>query len=396
MSEFHALELLDGKRVSVASLPGEDPSEATRRWFEHASLPYERWAAAALGPLEELFAELVAEGRLPIAPYRAVPRSLIGGEELLTPGAQPEERFDPPRLLRMALHQQPLDEAWLSLLLTRPLPRADWARLAERVGAVLAATEPIARASEEPGRAEAVPPTADKTEPGVLGRLGLRQRGQPRLALEVQVTPQRLPLDELAEVKLQLHFRNEGDEPAELYPGLAQPEARSGWGGPRWTVAVEAAGFPQERVRLVELRTWYGPPGMPPAASFFAPFSREVKPGATLTHELTACWIPRARLPAESVHPAVLDPEEMDGLGGWPHLGRSAILVLGQTREAMQAAMAKSQDFLRGNVVLFLPPRGLFQVTLGYRHEPWMGFAPRQSWGLTARPCELLIDTPSP
>ncbi len=67
--------------------------------------------------------------------------------------------------------------------------------------------------------------------------------------------------------------------------------------------------------------------------------------------------------------------------------------MLGQSREAMRTAMAKGHDFLRGNVVLFLPPRGLLQLTLGYRHQPWMGFAPRQTWKLTARPCELLIDT---
>jgi hypothetical protein len=54
--------------------------------------------------------------------------------------------------------------------------------------------------------------------------------------------------------------------------------------------------------------------------------------------------------------------------------------------------MAKTQDFLRGNVVLFLPTRGLLQVVLGYRQEPWGDFVPGQSRALTASPCELNIE----
>jgi hypothetical protein len=99
----------------------------------------------------------------------------------------------------------------------------------------------------------------------------------------------------------------------------------------------------------------------------------------------------RRRLPEESVRPEVIDPDGMDGVAGWPHLGRSSVLVLGQTRAAVQAAMDKGHGFLRGQIVLFLPPRGLLQVTLGYSQQSWVSFAPRQTWRLVAPPFELIV-----
>ncbi|KFE67774.1 hypothetical protein [Hyalangium minutum] len=397
MSEFYVLELQSGVRVNVATLPGEDPSRTIRDYFASANRPYERWVNASLGPLDELFSELSAEGRLPLAPFQAAQPSVTGGDELILPEAQParptharEAPFTPPRRLQLPLHQDPLEHGLLTLALTNPISRADLDGLAERVRTLLDATRTAAHIQEERPRVPATLPVEERPPSSLLARLSLARRVPPRLALEALVTPQRLPADALADVKLELHFRNEGGAPAELYPALAQLQDRSGWGGPTWTLAVTAAGFPPERLKLVELRTGYGPPGIPPTSQAFTPFLRQVPPGAVEVHTLTACWIPQALLPADSVRPDVIDPEGMNGIGTWPHLGRSSVLVLGQSRAALQSAMERTRDFLRGQRVLFLPPRALLQLTLGYHQQPWASFKPQQSWSLLAPPLDLL------
>lgn len=227
------------------------------------------------------------------------------------------------------------------------------------------------------------------------------------VSLRVSAAPDRLPLDRICDIDLQLTLCNEGTEKVEIYPKAAKLDAvaSSAGIGISWTLAL----IPQtsnDPVPLLELRHWYGPPGNPPAPSYAKSLATTLAPGEQHVHRQLACWIPNARLAPEHLSPAVLDPQGMDNIAtrSWTPpagyklppplqdhfpLAQASVLVLGANAAALESAMREEADFLRGHVVAFVPAAGTYHLHVGYAQSSWMGLG--KTFQVRAAPVRLDI-----
>jgi hypothetical protein len=195
------------------------------------------------------------------------------------------------------------------------------------------------------------------------------------LAMTAAFEPDRLPPDELVDVRLIVTFTNPGPEAVTLYAGAAMFSVQGGWGSPTWDLRTEAA--PAQT--LLELRTWYGPPGDPPTQDYYVRHRKWLAAGESHTAIERGCFIPARRLSAEHLSPQSLDPDQMDGFMAPPP--GTSVLAFGIDRDWALTEMKKRADFLRPGLLLFLPP-GDMPFRLRYRQRPWTGFEP-----------ETIIDT---
>ncbi|KFA86735.1 hypothetical protein [Archangium violaceum] len=67
-SEYYGLFIGSGINVAYAIPPGDDGT-AIGRYFREKSAPYERWLERARPALDEFFARLAAEQRIPLVPF---------------------------------------------------------------------------------------------------------------------------------------------------------------------------------------------------------------------------------------------------------------------------------------------------------------------------------------
>ena len=138
-TEWFVLELRRGVRVNVAVLEGSGPEE----YFAAANQPYERWAAASVGPLDELLRELRTQGGLPLVPIALADESGAGA-----------------RRVHLEIDGFFLEEVSLTLALQRPLEAREQESLISGVRHILTAIDPIARRRESPGTNPPVLPSS--------------------------------------------------------------------------------------------------------------------------------------------------------------------------------------------------------------------------------------------
>lgn len=181
------------------------------------------------------------------------------------------------------------------------------------------------------------------------------------LELTAELDPARLP-QAPCDVRLRLVLRNAGSAPISLATDMAKLAAVASYAGVGITWGLDIAG-----VKIRELRSWYGPPGNPPAPSAITKAARTLAPGASETVEMPAAWIPNRVL--EPRHLANLDPQGMDNLGD---VSGASVLVL-----FPRGLDRKADDFLRGHVVAFFPGPGTYELRASYAQAPWMGVGER-------------------
>jgi len=177
------------------------------------------------------------------------------------------------------------------------------------------------------------------------------------LELTAELLPARLPATR-CDVTLRLVLHNASSAPISLATDVAKLAAVASYAGVGITWGIDIAG-----VKLRELRSWYGPPGNPPAPSVITQASRTLAPGASKTVEMQAAWLPNSVL--EPRHLANLDPQGMDGLGD---VSGASVLVFFPRGLDLEA-----DDFLRGHVVAFFPGSGSYELRASYTQAPWMG-----------------------
>ena len=193
------------------------------------------------------------------------------------------------------------------------------------------------------------------------------------LSLSAELTPARLPATP-CDVQLRLVLRNTGKTPLSLAPDMAKLDAVASYAGAGITWSLEIPG-----VRIRELRTWYGPPGNPPAPSAIAKLARPLKAGAEKAVEIPVAWFPNSAL--EPRHLANLDPQGMDNLGD---VSGASVLVF-HARKLDR----KADDFLRGHVVAFFPGPGNYELRASYAQGTWFGVGERHR--ATAEPIRITV-----
>jgi hypothetical protein len=204
------------------------------------------------------------------------------------------------------------------------------------------------------------------------------------ISLHARITPDELPADTAVDVVIQLALRNDGTRPASASPSLAKLSAIASYAGIGIVWSIGFIGDDASQVPLQELRTWYGPPGNPPAPGLAVKQAVTLAPGAEHVTALGAAWIPNALLEPRHLDAATLDPQGMDGIAGPARfegqppplservpLARASVLVFGMTSAQLATAKPKA-DFLRGHVVAFFTRAGAYQLSVGYLQTSWM------------------------
>jgi hypothetical protein len=116
------------------------------------------------------------------------------------------------------------------------------------------------------------------------------------LMMTLAIAPATFPADAMRDVAFKLTFRNGGGAPALIYPGAAKLCAHVSTAGTGicWQIRFDSKSGAAADVR--EIRSWYGPPGEPPAATAIKKQTEvRLAPGKEKTAELRACWIPNSR-----------------------------------------------------------------------------------------------------
>ena len=193
-----------------------------------------------------------------------------------------------------------------------------------------------------------------------------------RLSVTANVTPAR---DGIDDVELVLTLDHDGCEPVVVYLDSAG-WARSGWMGP--LIAIEG---------MREIRSWLGPPGQPPIASYFEQSARALAPGKRIARRFAACLFAQGALEPRHLAPATLDPEGMDGLAGID-LTRNALLVVGSTSEELLRDKNGREDFLRPGLLVPLAPVGPWELRASYAQASNGFYQPKTALRLT---CEAAL-----
>jgi hypothetical protein len=222
------------------------------------------------------------------------------------------------------------------------------------------------------------------------GGAGSGGDGLPALDLEVQPSVASLPTGAPSELVLRARIVNTGTERAILYTAVARPDTSAGWTGPTWGLEVDAVAGGPDLVRRLELRTWYGPPGQPPGASWFETGRAALLPRKSSAHELPLCFLPREVLKDAQLAAATLDPEGFDGIASFPALAASAVLIWG-ARPSEVAPHLAEDELLRGHHVIFVPARGVLRMRLVYRQAAATGFSPEQALSIASAPFEVRV-----
>jgi hypothetical protein len=208
------------------------------------------------------------------------------------------------------------------------------------------------------------------------------------LVLEPTVWPSATAKD----IAFRMRLTNRSDRKLELYPDAAKLSQEGGWTGPIWQVVIRGAGSTRE-APVKHIRTYYGPPGMPPAASYFKSFRKKIKQRETIEARLQACFLPNAMLRPEHLAAAKLDPDGADGIRNTDRpppelppqlkndprviealkpleerisLASASVLVFGKSCADLDRERATRADFLRPGIVAFLPGAGAYEVEVSY------------------------------
>ncbi len=222
--------------------------------------------------------------------------------------------------------------------------------------------------------------------------------GPPALLLRAILKPSALPADKEADVSIVLTFTNGGRGPIDIFPGAARWSELVSWAGPFIAVearpgqsdrAFESPEVDSSRRTYRELRS-EGPPGSPPAPSFFQSNRVHLLPGQSTQTTRRACFVPRGWLAPEHLSRQTLDPDQANGYGGF---AAASVLAFDRTCGELDHERRARPDFLRPGVAVFFPAPGAWQLRFAYWQHRSVGLSVRTApIRVTARP--LLVDVP--
>lgn len=189
--------------------------------------------------------------------------------------------------------------------------------------------------------------------------------------LHIAVVPTTLPRSTPSPITIEAEIQNRGQQPFTVYPDACELAPQVGWTSPAFEVVIRTSdGAAVPRFRL---RAEYGPPPMPPTGEWFEDRAEQVESRDQFQREISGCWLPPTTLAPVHTDRATLDPEGMDELpeGGFP---RHSVLVLDSDCPVLWEEREHRTDFLRPNLVYFLPEDDAYRLKLRIVQEPWDGF----------------------
>ena len=186
------------------------------------------------------------------------------------------------------------------------------------------------------------------------------------LTLHPALSREQLPIDKACDLDVKLVLRNDGKEAITIYPNAAKLSAIVSYAGIGISWMIELADTSGTRVPFHELRTWYGPPGNPPAPSWANEHAVKLAPGKEHASSVGLCWIPSVLLEPRHIDPKTIDPENMDRVV--PPGPDASVLVVNARVETLNR---KKADFLRGHVVAFVPQPGEYALRFAYSQSTW-------------------------
>lgn len=315
--------------LETAAAAGRSAEQTARAWIE-----------AVARELDGAFESNARAFQVPIVKYRQPPAQLVPA--------------DAPRRVRVPVGPAPdvKAEVRFEIAVAGMVPDFELTVLGGSVLEILRATRPAA--SPAPAAAKAA--------------------AEAQLTLLARFDPPRLAAGDLQDVVLRLQLMNSGPRPVAVYPGAAVFSANLGWGSPTWH--LEPVGSPPG-ASLVSLRSYYGPPGHPPNASYFAPHRRVLAPAARHEELIPGCFIPALALDSDSLSPRRLDPQGFDGFAAPP--AGTAVLLLRRNCAWVREQMKQGAAFLRPGLFLLMPKPGPVKLEVHYRQKPWMDFRPENS-----------------
>lgn len=200
------------------------------------------------------------------------------------------------------------------------------------------------------------------------------------LSLHPRMSREQLPLDTACDFDLTVTLRNDGADPITIYPRAAKLGPIFSYAGIGITWSLELAAADGTKWPLQELRTWYGPPGNPPAPSWANEHAVKLARGKEHVENFALAWLPNTVLEPRHLDAKTLDPEGMDHIASPPKYGshptvadrielaKSNVLVFNR----LAALDTKKDDFLRGNVVGFVPTARVYELRIAYVQDSFM------------------------
>lgn len=229
-----------------------------------------------------------------------------------------------------------------------------------------------------------------------------------KLSLHATIEPNQWPMDRMQNVLIRLDLRNDGETAIPVYPrvvslhGLVSTASM----GVEWDLVFRPEGKGGQP-KIVELRTYYGPPGEPVDEKWMRKTALILKSGESWKSEIHACWVPNALLKPAHLDPTTLDPNGYDninpqpanpaagGLGRPPRLAeviplaRASVLIFNASSVELTPASAMNDDFLRGHLVMFFTEPGPYHLQAVYRQAAFM--VPIQAFEVNSQPLPLQI-----
>lgn len=206
------------------------------------------------------------------------------------------------------------------------------------------------------------------------------------ISFSAKISPSEFNSTELQDVNIELVFENTSNSVITLYPGAARYTEEAGWLSPAFEVLIEKN---KVLYPLIQLRNYYGPPGMPPGEKYFEQMKIKIRPNEKYTYEIKSCFIPAKKLTKENLSLETLDPEGMDGLKRYK-LSESSVLVFGLDCKKIKSLMHKV-DFLSPGIFVPLKGAGSFDFKIKYTQKEWMSFKPEKYFELEAKGVSVFI-----
>ena len=190
------------------------------------------------------------------------------------------------------------------------------------------------------------------------------------LDFKLTVDRDRIPATGFTDLTFSVELRNISDSAVDIYAKMAQWMPASGWSSPAWDIALES---PQFTPRLRELRTYFGPPGMPPNSQVFENQRESLAAGKSWRAQVNACFLPRTEIPDAEITRDVLDPKGMDGITD-AELAQSVLVLHATSRDIRKRPAGELLKHGFTSRLAFVPQHGTLDIFMRYHQQPWSGF----------------------
>jgi hypothetical protein len=192
------------------------------------------------------------------------------------------------------------------------------------------------------------------------------------LTIHPRASRDQLPIDAPCDVDITAVLRNDGKEAITIYPTAAKLSPIISYAGIGITWSLELADAKGKPCPLFELRTYFGPPGNPPAPSWANEQAVTLAPGATHSTTFQACWFPNAALEPRHLSMKAFDPTGMNAQffkNQKIDFAKASVFVM----NGRVAAFDRSRDdFLSGRVIGLVQEPRACELRLGYMQHSFM------------------------